>query len=166
MFDETPGMRAARAAMPVRRRLPIYGERPADMAIRVALDDWAYGAWFERYADDEVATEIDGDIAMCDLSAWDFDVYVRKLIEIEDKAGDDADPRSILDDIICEHDSMRETWLLWQAPLVVEVGVSHRCHMVEPIAPPESGGVYAVAGVVCYRCRFSFDFESPLEPKP
>lgn len=139
---------------PVRRRLPIYGERDIDAALRGAYEDWGYGEWLMERLDEAPVLVVDLDCEMDVIGATvlEVDAVVRHWIAEVDGSGD-IDDRA--EQVADEHDQQREAWLQFtvEGKIGRAIGAQELDHFVccphgmDDVEPPEHGGVYAIEGV-------------------
>lgn len=144
-------------------RLPIYGQRDIDAAVRVAIDDPEYGRWLMERIDDawRLVTELDGEPDPCGMSAHDVDGYVQSRIDHAKELDDDLDENERDEDSYraeeCaqEQQDQKTSWLLFRLPQLLgrSVAPKHLDHQractceIGTLAPPQYGGVYAISGV-------------------
>jgi hypothetical protein len=150
--------------MAPRRRLPIFGERDVDMAIRVLSDDTTFGrhlcrdfrdegyfAWLNGAASvpDEFGMTLDVEYEMMEVLDGEMDPWGTSLAQCELALRAPYDP-AITDAARRCFAEYRETWLSEQLPrrFAGYVAVEHACAEARframGFSPPETAGVYFV----------------------
>jgi hypothetical protein len=135
------------------RRLPIFGERPIDAALRPALSSSDFAEWLfggkGAVRRQRLFWAIDTQTDPCSVSVDEARLALEELLAEDPEDHDDVD--GLLEDL----ERLAQTWLARRVSSALGRRISrdeleHRCVALDPLVPPDQPGVYCIKGAGDY----------------